>query len=100
MMLTPSAGYDGWSVVPGPFSVLSTHSHAVTIEVGAARVTGTYLEHIQFSAGQSHEKCIIVVCGITAAAIENPIGSASEPIFGDANHKNPVACGLVAQMPS
>ncbi len=34
MMLTPSAGHDGWSVVPGPFSVLSTHSHAVTIEVG------------------------------------------------------------------
>jgi hypothetical protein len=42
--------------------------------------------------GQSHEKCIIVVCGITAAAIENPIGSASGPIFGDANYKNPVAC--------
>jgi hypothetical protein len=52
----------------------------------------------EFMAGQSHEKCIIVVCGITAAAIENPIGSASEPIFGDANHKNPVACGRVAQV--
>jgi hypothetical protein len=52
------------------------------------------LEEILFTAGpgQSHEKCIIVVCGITAAAIENPIGSASEPIFGDANHKNLVAC--------